>query len=221
MNDAAPLTKAMGLFTAADVAARARERLSLDLPNDIFTRPMPKTGDHNLNREKFAYAGVGKPSAVLVPIVDHADGASVLLTQRTSALRSHAGQIAFPGGRMDPEDATPVDTALREAFEEIGLMAGDAEPVGYLDVYQTGTGYRVVPVLAIVRPGLQWRLNPDEVEAAFEVPLAFLMQAENRQLHEREFNGVMRSFYAFPYGERYIWGATAGMLQNLHDRLYL
>lgn len=207
-------------FTATEVVARGRGKLSLELPHDAFTRALPRRGDHNLNRERFPYEGLGKPAAVLVPVIAHPDGATMLLTQRTSQLRAHAGQVAFPGGRMDPEDATPIDTALREAYEEIGLRPADATPIGYLDPYQTGTGYRIMPVVAIVKPGLTYALNPDEVDATFEVPLAFLMEPGNREMHQREFDGIMRSFYAFPFGEHYIWGATAGILLNFYERLY-
>jgi len=217
IDKAQPLAAA---FTATEVETRGRDKLSLELPQDAFTRVLPRRGDHNLNRERFSYDGLGKPAAVLVPVVAHPQGATMLLTQRTSKLRAHAGQVAFPGGRMDPEDATPIDTALREAYEEVGLQPADASPVGYLDPYQTGTGYRIIPVVAIIKPDLVYTLNPDEVDAAFEVPLAFLMEPGNRHLHHREFEGIMRSFYAIPFGDHYIWGATAGILYNFYERLY-
>jgi 8-oxo-dGTP pyrophosphatase MutT (NUDIX family) len=145
----------------------------------------------------------------------------VLLTLRTESLSSHAGQIAFPGGRIDPGDASPLAAALREADEEIGLKRDYIEPLGYLDLYLSGTGYRIAPTVARVRPGFQLSVNPAEVADTFEVPLAFVMGPENHQRHSREWRGMMRSYYAMPFGDRYIWGVTAGILRNLYERLYL
>ncbi|MDB5569556.1 MAG: hypothetical protein JWN93_739 [Hyphomicrobiales bacterium] len=211
------------LFTADDFEARARARLSLDLPDDVFHRPtLPRWGDHALTPDGFALAPPpGKPAAVLVPVVAREGGATLILTQRTSKMRAHAGQIAFPGGRMDPEDADPLATALREAHEEIALPAHRVTPLGYLDAYQTGTGYRIVPVVALVRPPFDLALCEDEVADAFEVPLDFLMQPDNHRRVEMERDGRVRQFYAMPFGDRNIWGATAGMLRNLYERLYL
>jgi 8-oxo-dGTP pyrophosphatase MutT (NUDIX family) len=159
------------------------------------------------------------PAAVLVPVVDRPGGATVLLTQRSAGLRTHSAQIAFPGGRIDADDASPLEAALREANEEIGLDRRHVAPVGFLDAYLTGTGYRIVPVVAVVDPGFTLRLNPHEVEEAFETPLSFLMNPANHARHGRQWQGRYRSYHAMPYGERYIWGATAGILRNLHDRL--
>jgi 8-oxo-dGTP pyrophosphatase MutT (NUDIX family) len=161
-----------------------------------------------------------RPAAVLVPVVDHPEP-TVLLTLRTSNLSTHAGQIAFPGGRIDAEDASPLAAALREADEEIGLGRDHIEPLGYSDIYLSGTGYRIAPAVARVRPGFRLVLNPAEVAEVFEVPLAFVMGPENHQLHSREWRGMMRSYYAMPFGDRYIWGVTAGILRNLYERLYL
>jgi 8-oxo-dGTP pyrophosphatase MutT (NUDIX family) len=144
----------------------------------------------------------------------------VLLTQRTAHLKDHGGQISFPGGKIDASDASPAAAAMREAFEEIGLERHLIEPVGYLDVYMTTLGYRIVPTIARIAPGLHLTLNRDEVDDAFEVPLAFLMSPDNHKLHSRDWNGLTRTFYAMPYGERYIWGATAGILRNLYERVY-
>lgn len=159
-----------------------------------------------------------RPAAVLVPIVVHS-ALTVLLTQRTDGLAHHPGQIAFPGGKMEPDEA-PLDTALREANEEIGLDAGFVEPLGYLDPYRTGTGYLVFPVVALVRSGFALRLDPREVADAFEVPLAFLMDTRNHAMHTRPWRGGERRFYAMPFEQRYIWGATAGILKNMHQRLF-
>jgi 8-oxo-dGTP pyrophosphatase MutT (NUDIX family) len=160
-----------------------------------------------------------KPAAVLVPVVNRPEGASVLLTVRAASLRDHSAQIAFPGGKIDAADASPVDAALREAEEEIGLDRAHVTPLGFLDAYLTGSGYRIVPVVAAVDPGFVLTINPDEVDEAFETPLGFLMDPTNHALHGREWRGAWRSYYAMPYGQRYIWGATAGILRNLHDRL--
>ena len=159
-----------------------------------------------------------RPAAVLVPIVRR-DELTVLLTQRTEDLPSHAGQIAFPGGKVETFDNGPLAAALRESHEEIGLAHSFVEPLGYLDGYLTGTGFHVVPVVALVAPEFSLRLDPSEVADAFEVPLSFLMDEANHQTHSREWRGITRSYYAMPYGKRYIWGATAGMLRNLYDRI--
>jgi 8-oxo-dGTP pyrophosphatase MutT (NUDIX family) len=158
-------------------------------------------------------------AAVLIPVIAR-ETLTLLLTERTAGLKRHAGQIAFPGGRMDAEDASPVATALREANEEIGLAPAFVEPLGFLDSYRTGTGFLIRPVVGLVSPGFALRLAEGEVADAFEVPLSFLMDPANHQKASREWRGRMRAYYAMPYGERYIWGATAGMLKNMYERLY-
>lgn len=159
-----------------------------------------------------------KHAAVLIPIVAH-DELTVLFTQRTETLSSHAGEISFPGGKIDPEDSGPLETAMREAHEEIGLPESFIEPIGYLDTYRTGTGFVVAPVVALIRPGFRLDLNPHEVVNVFEVPLSFLMNRTNHHRHERVFETRKRFFYAIPFGSHYIWGATAGMIRNMTDRL--
>ncbi|CAN0655719.1 CoA pyrophosphatase [Nitratireductor aquimarinus] len=179
-------------------------------------------GDHSLNpdlREMIVRPGL-RDAAVLIPVVDHADGASVILTQRTLALRNHSGQIAFPGGRIDPEDVSPEAAALREADEEIGLRPRIVDVVGRMPDYSTGSGYRIAPVLGIVRPGFRLHLNPDEVDAAFEVPLAFLMDPANHRRESRLWQEKERFYYTMPFGERFIWGVTAGIIRTLYERLY-
>lgn len=175
-------------------------------------------GDHELNPGMLPTVEL-RAAAVLVPLVDRDFGLSVLLTQRTEHLTRHAGQIAFPGGRIEEGDADPVAAALRETEEEVGLARRHVEPVGQLDRYVTRTGFTVTPVVAIVSPPFQLTLDPREVADAFEVPLDFILDPANRQKHAAEYQGVMRHFYAFSYGDRYIWGATAGMLVNLAELL--
>lgn len=205
---------------AHDLAERARARLSLELPHDVFTHAGPPSrGDYCLNAWPDPPPAPGKPAAVLVGIVMRPEGATILLTQRRSTMRAHAGQIAFPGGRIDPQDADPLAAALREAHEEIALASSHVTPLGYLDPYQTGTGYRVVPVVALVSPPFELTPCEAEVEDVFETPLDFLMNPLNHQIVTRQHDG--RRFYAMTHGERYIWGATAGMLRNLYERLYL
>jgi 8-oxo-dGTP pyrophosphatase MutT (NUDIX family) len=153
-------------------------------------------------------------------VVAHPGGLTVLFTQRTTQLRSHSGQVSFPGGRAEPGDASAEFTALREAEEEIGLDRRFVEPLGYLDLYMTTLGYRIVPTIARVKPGFALALNESEVDATFEVPLAFLMDQGNVQRHARDWQGVTRHYYAITFGERYIWGVTAGILRNLYDRIY-
>ena len=159
-----------------------------------------------------------RPAAVLVPIVLR-DELTVLLTQRSHDMPSHPGQISFPGGKVEGSDATPVDCALREAREEIGLPPGNVEVLGFLDSYRTGTGFQISPVVGLVRPEFDCVLDSREVLEVFEVPLAFLMNPANQQRASREWRGRERFFYAMPYQGRYIWGATAGILKNLHERL--
>ncbi len=160
------------------------------------------------------------PAAVLVPLIDRGAGMTVLLTQRTEHLNDHAGQISFPGGRVEDHDADPIDTALRETEEEIGLTRDPIEVVGCLDTCVTGTGFKVVPVVGLVTPPFTLTLDSFEVADTFEVPLEFVLDPANHERREAVFDGVgRREFYVLPYRDRYIWGATARMLVNLHDVL--
>src|SRR5664279_810321 len=209
-------------LSAAEFYARALSRLTLDVPPGLTDPSItPKRGDHDLEpvMTKMMEVRPIRPAAVLVPVVDHAEP-TVLLTQRSAHLPDHAGQVSFPGGKIDKSDAHPLDSALREAEEEIGLDRGHVEPLGYLDLYMTTLGYRIVPVLARVTPGFALTLNTSEVDATFEVPLAFLMDQNNVQRHSRDWQGMTRHYYAITFGERYIWGVTAGILRNLHERIY-
>ena len=201
---------------------RAGARLSLAVPTGLTDNSVvPTAGDHAVDPLQLAIAAVRpiRPAAVLVPIVQRAEP-MVLLTQRTAHLPDHAGQISFPGGKIDATDESPMAAALREAEEEIGLDRRFIYPIGYLDLYMTTLGYRIVPTLARVDPDFELRLNPSEVDDAFEVPLVFLMEPGNHQRHSRDWQGMTRSYYAIPFGQRYIWGVTAGILRNLYDRIY-
>ena len=210
------------VLPAAEFFARVRDRLDLVTPPGL-TDPnvTPARGDHDADPVMAKIAAVWpiRPAAVLVPVVEHSEP-TVLLTQRAQHLPDHPGQISFPGGKIDAGDETPLHSALREAEEEIGLDRAHVEPLGYLDLYMTTLGYRIVPLVARVKPGFELTLNPSEVDNVFEVPLAFLMDVANHQRHSRDWQGVTRHFYAITFEERYIWGVTAGILRNLYDRIY-
>jgi 8-oxo-dGTP pyrophosphatase MutT (NUDIX family) len=201
---------------------RARARLRFEVPAGLTDASIiPPGGDQGTDRmlQIIAREQPIRPAAVLIAVVDHPEP-TVLLTQRAAHLNDHAGQISFPGGKIDATDGSPLDAALREACEEIGLGREFIDPIGYLDLYATSFGFRILPTVARVEPGFKLRINAAEVDEAFEVPLAFLMNPENHQLHSKEFRGIARSFYAMPFAERYIWGATAGILRVLYERIY-
>lgn len=208
-----------------DLAAflkRAGERLAAQPPDALYRDSVPRHGDHRLSPELLTEqpASLAKPAAVLIAIIDRPDGPTVLLTQRSSALRSHSGQIAFPGGRIDPTDRGPLEAALREADEEVGLSPALIQPIGYLDLYLSNSGYRIAPVVALADPGMVLHLNPDEVTDVFECPLAFLMDPANHVAESREWHGIMRHYYAMPWQGHYIWGVTAGIIHALYERVY-
>ena len=210
-------------INSAEFFDRARARLRFDIPAGLTDSSLiPASGDQGTDRmlEIIAREQPIRPAAVLIPVVDHQEP-TVLLTQRSPHLSSHAGQISFPGGKIDATDASPLDAALREAEEEVGLKRDFIEPIGYLDLYGTAFGFRILPTVARVKPGFKLTINEGEVVDAFEVPLAFLMNPENHQVHSKEFRGMERSYYAMPFAERYIWGATAGILRVLYERIYL
>ncbi|MFN3673609.1 MAG: CoA pyrophosphatase [Bosea sp. (in: a-proteobacteria)] len=207
-------------LTTEEFAALAAERLRPNPPEigDLISRPR---GDHQLQPQPMSEPdeAAAIPAAVLIPVVQRPEGPAVILTQRAAALRSHSSQVAFPGGRVDAVDGSPLVTALRETEEEIGLSRQHVRTLGFLDAYLTGTGYRIVPVVALVEPGFSLTINPLEVDAAFETPLSFLLDPANHRREGREWKGLYRTYYAMPFGERYIWGATAGMIRNLYERL--
>lgn len=177
-----------------------------------------RRGDDDLN-PGMRPQGPLTPAAVLVPLVLRPDGPSVLLTQRTDHLHDHAGQISFPGGRIEDDDATPEAAALRETEEEVGLAPSCVELIGRLDTYVVRTGFEVTPVVGFVHPPFDVNPDPFEVAEVFEVPLAFILDRANHKRQSREFQGAQRFFYVMQFEERYIWGATAAMLVNLVDIL--
>ena len=175
-------------------------------------------GDWDFDRGADRVGSTLTPAAVLIPIIDRAEP-TVLFTRRTDTLRRHAGQVAFPGGRIDPEDDGPVAAALREAHEEIALPPAEVRVLGTLDPYETGTGYRITPVVGLVTPDLPLVPCESEVAAIFETPLAYLLDPANHQLNEAEWQGRLRRYYAIDWETHHIWGATAGIIVNLARRL--
>jgi 8-oxo-dGTP pyrophosphatase MutT (NUDIX family) len=209
-------------LSAAEFFARGRARLTLEVPAGLNDASItPARGDHDVDPVMLKIAEVRpiRPAAVLVPVVDHPEP-TVLLTQRAQHLPNHPGQISFPGGKIEKSDNDPLAAALRETEEEIGLGRNHIEPLGYLDLYMTTLGYRIVPTIARVKPGFTLKLSSSEVDNVFEVPLAFLMDQANVARHARDWQGLTRHYYAITFGERYIWGVTAGILRNLYDRIY-
>jgi 8-oxo-dGTP pyrophosphatase MutT (NUDIX family) len=201
-------------MTVDEIVQRVRvrsERLASGLPV-----PEPPLGSDFFLNGIASPPTTWRPAAVLVPLVRHQAGITVLLTQRTEDMPSHAGQIAFPGGRVQADDADAVATALRETEEEVGLSRQFVEVIGAVDHYRTGTGFEITPVVGIVTPGFTPRADPREVADVFEVPLEHFLDERNHRLDSRVYQGRERRYYAMPYGKRYIWGATAGMLKNLH-----
>ncbi|MCP8937003.1 CoA pyrophosphatase [Alsobacter sp. SYSU M60028] len=212
-------------FSPEAFEARALARLSLAEPEaPADPAHVPARGDHVLNPDDDPASRHAerppRPAAVLIPVVARPSEATVLLTRRASHLRDHSGQVAFPGGKIDEADGSAVMAALREAEEEIGLDRRFVRPLACLDLYLTGTGFRIVPVIGLVSPGFTLAVNADEVDEAFEVPLAFLMTPDNHERRSREWRGRQRHFYAMPYGDHLIWGVTAGIVRNMYERLF-
>lgn len=184
--------------------------------------PQVETGDFHFNPdlEEIIRNGAQREAAVLIGVLEGKSGPSVLLTERTATLRSHSGQIAFPGGRVDDTDRTYAEAALRECEEEVGIGGEHLEIVGEMPVYFTGSGYRIHPVLAVISGDYNLQANEEEVASIFDVPLSFLMDEGNHQKSSREWQGKTRYFYEMPYENRYIWGVTAGILRVMFERLY-
>ena len=205
-------------MTVDEIVRRVSER-SRRLASGLPVSQAPVGSDFFLNG-LVSVPETYKPAAVLVPLVKRTSGVTVLLTQRTEDMPSHAGQVAFPGGRRHPEDVDAIATALRETEEEVGIERRFVDVIGTVDFYRTGTGYEITPVVGMVEPGFVTRADPREVADVFEVPLGHFLDEKNHRIDSRKVaDGRERRFYAMPYGERYIWGATAGMLKNLHHVL--
>ena len=180
-------------------------------------------GDHLLNPdivERLRQETL-REAAVLIPVVDRGAEAGLILTRRTQSMRQHSGQVAFPGGAVDAEDGSPEAAALREAYEEIGLEAAYVETLGRLPAYLTTTGFRITPVIGLVQADYALTINRDEVDAAFEVPFAFVMNPDNHRRESRVWQGKERFYYSMPFEEHHIWGVTAGILRVLYERLHL
>ncbi len=187
---------------------------------EALARPAPPTAKNLSDGFRLpGREGTPTPAAVLVPLVNRPEGLQVLLTQRSAELPDHPGQISFPGGRVEPDDASAAAAALREAAEEVGLPPAQVSVLGHLADYETVTGYRVTPVVGWVEPPFELTPDPVEVADVFEVPLAFLLDPAHQQRHFRMLGALRRDFWAIPYGDRYIWGATAAMLLILDRTL--
>ncbi len=190
----------------------------LEAKTGLNSNHLPRHSDYDLG------GGVQRralrPAAVMVPLVVHPTGLNVLFTQRTDHLEHHPGQVSFPGGRQEAQDMGPLQAALRETEEEIGLARSYVEPVGLLDDYETITGFLITPIVGFITPGFELSLDEFEVADAFEVPLQFILDQRNQRIGQRRYNGVDRRYYYIEYQERLIWGATAGMLMNLYRRLH-
>ena len=205
----------------AALRALAQRKLRPSLSLAELERAAPKDASDDApdaRRLDLAELAKARAAAVLLPIIDRPGGLSVLLTLRAPDLRAHSGQVAFPGGKIDAGES-PREAALREACEEIGLDARLVEPLGWLDPFFTGTGFRIAPLVALVEPPFSLKVNKHEVDEVFETPFAFLMDPANHRLEEREWQGRRRKYYAMPHEGRYIWGATAGILRNLYEKL--
>ncbi len=201
------------LILGTDGSHGAVNHLNLHVPSDFDLNPGMRK---DLRREKPLRA-----AAVLIAIMFHHEGPTILFTQRTAQLANHPGQISFPGGKIDNCDQDASAAALREAHEELGIHADYVEPLGFLDCYETRSGFLIAPLVALLDPNVDISTNTSEVEESFEVPLTHLMNPDNHRKDARTWNGISRNYYALPYETRYIWGATAGILVNMHERLFL
>ncbi len=200
-----------------DIESRLRAKLD---QLDRIAPPTPMRSDRDLNPDWTDLPAPLRPAAVLAPIVRRPEGWTMLFTQRAEETPAHPGQVSFPGGRVHADDASPLETALRETEEEIGLSRRFIEPIGTWDRYNTGTGFTITPILGLVEPGFELTLDPREVAEVFETPLSFLMNPANHERREGVWKGVTRFYYAMPHDGRLIWGATAGMIRALWERLY-
>ena len=214
--DSAGAWRNIVLQVARGETGALRSRL---LPHPPPVSLVSEHGDYDLNPDARPNEGRAlAPAAVLLPVISRTEP-TVLFTRRTPHLSRHAGQVSFPGGRLHADDPSLTKTALRETEEETGIGEAFIEVAGFLDSYETGTGFSILPVVAVLREGFVLTPDANEVDEVFEVPLAFLLDPSNRERHSREWQGRRREFYAFTYGAHYIWGATAGILVNFADRI--
>lgn len=209
----------------AQIKQLIREKLSETqeevrlLAEDSATLNFLELNPH-IDAKRFPQGDALAPAAVLVPLIERAHDLTVLFTRRTDDLATHAGQIAFPGGRVDDSDESLIHAALRETHEEVGIDPSFVDIAGLLDIYTTGSGFRIQPVVGFVQEGFEIIPNPREVAEVFEVPLGFLLDRNNHRLDTKDLGNGPVQFYAVPYEEHYIWGATAGMLLNFVDRVH-
>ena len=209
------MSAAPGGATTPELRARLRACLAGTRPSGPGEGTLAGLPREISDRYRHLLPATLTPAAVLVPVLDHADGLTVLLTERAPDLRHHPGQISFPGGRAETKDAGPIETALRETEEEIGLARSAIDVLGFLPDHLIVTGYAITPVVALVAPGTPLRLDPVEVASVFEVPLAYVLDPANHRLRRRPAGDGILELYDIPYGQRNIWGATAGMLLTL------
>jgi 8-oxo-dGTP pyrophosphatase MutT (NUDIX family) len=196
-----------------------RPILNVSHVRQALSAPPGGSSDFDLNPGVRRASRTLRPASVLVPLIERGGGLNLILTRRAALLKHHPGQVAFPGGKQDPGDATPLDAALREAREEIGLMPDQVEVLGHFDLHETVTDFTVTPFVGRVDPRFRPEIDRAEVDEVFEVPLAFALDPANRQVHGRLWQGQFRRYYVIPYGPHYIWGATARMLTTLSDRV--
>jgi 8-oxo-dGTP pyrophosphatase MutT (NUDIX family) len=201
-----------------DLEARLRARLD---PLDAPALDAPTRSDNDLNPDWPEHIDATRPAAVLAPIIKRPEGWTMLFTQRAEETPAHPGQISFPGGRVQASDGAAVETALRETVEEIGLARSFIEPLGAWDRYDTITGFRITPIVGLIEPGFSLTLDPREVASVFEAPLSYLFDPANHERRSAIWRGAERHYYAMPYQGRFIWGATAGMIRALWERLYV
>jgi 8-oxo-dGTP pyrophosphatase MutT (NUDIX family) len=181
--------------------------------------PVGASSDFDLNPDMRRATRPLRPASVLVPLIQRGAGLNLILTRRAARLKHHPGQVAFPGGKQEPGDPTPLAAALREAHEEIGLDPGQVEVLGHFDLHETVTDFSVTPFVGLVAPGFRPVVDRSEVDEVFEVPLGFALDPANLQVHGRVWQGRFRRYYVIPHGPHYIWGATARMLKTLADRM--
>jgi 8-oxo-dGTP pyrophosphatase MutT (NUDIX family) len=196
-----------------------RQRLNVSRIQHALQAPVGGSSDFDLNPGARPAPRALRPASVLVPLIERGPSLDLILTRRAARLKHHPGQVAFPGGKQDAGDATPLDAALREAWEEIGLRRDQVDVLGHFDLHETVTNFSVTPFVGLVAPGFRPVVDRSEVDEVFEVPLAFALDPANLQVHGRRWQGRWREYYVIPYGPHYIWGATARMLKTLSDRL--